>query len=253
MKVGFVIGGTQKGGTSALDAFLRQHPQICMPNDLKEVHFFDREEIFRGPRVDYEKYHAHFRPGPGHRIIGEASPIYMYWNTAPYRIWSYNPEMKWIVILRNPVDRAYSAWNMERSRGADPLSFEEAVATEQTRCRETLPVQHRVFSYIDRGFYAPQIRCLFNIFGSEKCLVLLNEDLQYRHRETLARIWTFLGVDQSVRPDQARVFEQSHGQLMDDQLRVKLTDRFYFDIKQLEQLIGRELSAWYGSKGKVNV
>src|SRR5437588_4189794 len=73
MKVGFVIGGTQKGGTSALDAFLRQHPEICMPGDLKEVHFFDREEMFRSSSVDYEKYHAHFCAEPRHQIMGEAS------------------------------------------------------------------------------------------------------------------------------------------------------------------------------------
>src|SRR2546421_2086859 len=97
MKVGFVIGGTQKGGTSALDAFLRQHPQICMPVDLKEVHFFDREEMFCSNTLEYEKYHSYFQPERRHKVIGEASPIYMYWNNAPQRIWSYNPQMKWIV------------------------------------------------------------------------------------------------------------------------------------------------------------
>src|SRR3982750_3475417 len=127
MKVNFVIGGTQKGGTSALDSFLRQHPQICLPNDLKEVHFFDREEMFRTDKPDYDKYHAHFRPCPQHLAIGEASPIYMYWNAAPPRIRAYNADMKWILMLRNPVDRAYSAWTMERNRGAEQLSFEEAV------------------------------------------------------------------------------------------------------------------------------
>ena len=78
-----------------------------MPTTKKELHFFDRE----ADDTDYNAYHANFKPKPQQRVIGEASPIYMYWNPAPYRIWSYNPAMKWILILRNPAERAYSAWN----------------------------------------------------------------------------------------------------------------------------------------------
>src|SRR6266699_1200631 len=70
MRVDFVIGGTQKGGTSALDSFLRQHPEICMPETRKELHFFDRE----ADDTDYKKYHANFKPKPEHRVIGEGNP-----------------------------------------------------------------------------------------------------------------------------------------------------------------------------------
>src|SRR5215212_11726243 len=245
MKVDFVIGGTQKGGTSALDAFVRQHPQICMPADLKEVHFFDREEMFRGNKPEYANYHAHFDCHREHLVTGEASPIYMYWNSAPYRIWSYNPAMKWILILRNPIDRAYSAWNMERARGADTLPFDQAIAQEADRCRAALPLQHRVFSYADRGFYSGQGRRLFEIFGPENCLILLNEDLQQRHEQTLTTIFEFVGVDRSVRPNANRVFEHDYEQPLDPAIRSRLLDTFYFDIKQLEHLLGRDLSAWY--------
>src|SRR5437879_11148793 len=165
MRVDFEIGGTQKGGTSALDSFLRQHPEICMPETGKELHFFDHE----ADDTDYKKYHANFKPKPQHRVIGEASPIYMYWETAPYRIWKYNPKMKWILALRNPVERAFSAWNMETKRGKEKLSFAEAIEKEVERCREALPLQHRVYSYIDRGFYAQPARRLINIFRRETC------------------------------------------------------------------------------------
>ena len=77
MKVSFVIGGTQKGGTSALASFLRQHPQICMPADRKELHYFDREEEFR-KKPSYRVYHSSFHPEKGQTVIGEATPIYMY-------------------------------------------------------------------------------------------------------------------------------------------------------------------------------
>src|SRR5437773_9217482 len=135
MRVDFVIGGTQKGGTSALDSFLRQHPEICMPQTKKELHYFDKEENFDGP-PNYKKYHANFKAEPQHRVIGEATPIYMYWNAAPGRIWTYNPEMKWILVLRNPVERAFSAWNMETKRRAEDLPFKQAVEREPERCRE---------------------------------------------------------------------------------------------------------------------
>jgi len=250
VKVDFVIGGTQKGGTSALDAFLRQHPQICMPADLKEVHFFDREEVFRDNKPDYQKYHAHFHPEAQHRVIGEASPIYMYWDNAPNRIWSYRADMKWILILRNPVDRAYSAWNMERQRGAESLSFEDAIAHEVERCREALPLQHRIFSYSDRGFYAPQIRRLFNIFGPAKCHVILNDDLHNRHVQTLQAIFRFLGVDESVKPAEQRVFKHDYSEPLDANLRSRLIEMFYFDIRELERMLRRDLSAWYKSKSR---
>lgn len=244
MQVDFVIGGTQKGGTSALDAFLRQHPEICMPESKKELHFFDQEEHFAGA-PNYEKYHTNFKPGPQHRVIGEATPIYMYWNAAPYRIWSYNSEMKWILVLRHPVERAFSAWNMETKRNAERVSFKEAVEQEPIRCRQALPLQHRVFSYIDRGFYAAQVRHLFNIFGQENCLVLLNEDLRTDHRNTVRSVFDFLGVDNSVVPPEANVFEHDYDQSIDPELYTRLREMFRFDIKELERLLGRDLSAWY--------
>jgi Sulfotransferase domain len=242
VQVDFVIGGTQKGGTSALDSFLRQHPEICMPETRKELHFFDKEENFTR-KPNYKKYHEHFEPR-SQRVIGEATPIYMYWNSAPYRIWQYNPAMKWILVLRNPVERAFSAWNMETKRGAEQLSFEDAVDRESERCREALPLQHRVFSYIDRGFYAAQLRRLLNIFGRENCLCLLNEELRTDHQQTLRRVFDFLGVDNSVVPQEASVFEHDYDATMDPKLRSRLIDIFHFDIKDLERMLKRDLSAW---------
>jgi len=244
MRVNFVIGGTQKGGTSALDLFLRQHPEICMPKTKKELHYFDREENFGG-RTDYKKYHAHFRPESHHRVIGEATPSYMYWTATPYRIWSYNPQMKWILVLRNPVERAFSAWNMETKRGAEHVSFAKAVEQEAARCREALPLQHRVFSYIDRGFYAHQVRRLFNIFAGDNCLVLLNEELRTEHEKALRKVFKFLKVKSDFIPPEASVFEQDYDQEINSELRSKLMDMFYYDIKELERLLHRDLSSWY--------
>jgi Sulfotransferase domain len=241
MRVDFVIGGTQKGGTSALDSFLRQHPEICMPSTRKELHFFDREE----ENTDYNAYHANFKPESQHRVIGEASPIYMYWETAPARIWKYNPKMKWILALRNPVERAFSAWNMETKRGKEKLSFAEAIEKEPERCREALPLQHRVYSYVDRGFYAHQVRRLFNTFGPHNVLILLSEELRNEHQKTLRRVFEFLSVNSSFVPPEASVFEHEYSDKIDNQLRSRLIETFYSDIKELEKLLEKDLSSWY--------
>ncbi len=244
MRVDFVIGGTQKGGTSALDSFLRQHPQICLPETRKELHFFDREE-YSDEKPDYQTYHAQFRPEPGHKVTGEATPMYMYWDAAPARIWRYNKEMKWILVLRQPVERAFSAWNMETKRGAETLPFAEAIEQEAARCREALPWQHRVYSYLDRGFYAHQVRRIFRMFGWDRCLVLLNEDLRTNHRATLGKTFEFLGVDPSFVPAAADVFRHEYEETLDPALSAKLGETFYFDIKELERLLSRDLAQWY--------
>jgi hypothetical protein len=134
---------------------------------------------------------------------------------------------------------------METNRGKEKLSFAEAIEKEPERCREALPLQHRVFSYIDRGFYAHQVRRLFNIFGKDNCLILLNEELRNDHNKTLRRVFEFLGVDSSFVPPEASVFEQEYSNKIDTQLRSRLIDMFEFDIKELERLLGRDLSAWY--------
>src|SRR5207245_2826166 len=130
-------------------------------------------------------------------------------------------------------------------RGKEKVSVAEAIDKEAERCREALPLQDRVYSYIDRGFYAHQVRRLFNIFGTRNCLILLNEELRNEHQKTLRGVFEFLGVDRSFVPPEASVFEQEYSIQIDNQLRTRLIDIFYFDIKELERLMGRDLSKWY--------
>ena len=155
--------------------------------------------------------------------------------------------MKWILVLRNPIERAFSGWNMETKRGTEHLSFKEAVEQEAVRCRKALPLQHRVFSYVDRGFYAHQVRRLFNIFGEDNLLIFLTEDLRTDHQNTLRKIFEFLNVDAGFVAPPASVFEQDYDDKIDPQLYSQLLDDFYFDIKQLERLLRKDLSLWYES------
>ena len=96
--------GTQKGGTTALAAYLRQHPGIHLP-ETKELHFFD-DETQPWPNPDLNSLHRYFQAADTDQHWGEATPISLYWDQAAERIWRYNPEIRLIVILRNPIDRA---------------------------------------------------------------------------------------------------------------------------------------------------
>lgn len=243
MKVNFIIGGTQKGGTSALDMYLRAHPEICMANK-KEVHFFDNENNFHASEVDYDAYHLNFTREPRHKIVGEATPIYMYWRDAPRRIWQYNPEMKLIVLLRNPIDRAYSHWNMERQRNAETASFWDAIRNEDERCREALPYQHRVYSYVDRGFYLEQLRRLWAYFPKKQVLVLKNEELQKNPNETLQKVFAFLDVSQLPLMNAAKIQSFPYTSSMSKAERGYLRSVFEYEIRTLERVLGWDCSKW---------
>ena len=131
-RIDFIIAGTQKGGTTALYEYFRLHQNICMA-DKKELHFFDEDRYFEKKNPNYSKYHRYFSPNDHSQVIGEATPIYMYWNKSIERIYVYNPQIKLIIILRNPIDGAFSHWNMERDKGRERRTFLKAILDEESK------------------------------------------------------------------------------------------------------------------------
>ena len=242
-KVAFVIAGTQKGGTTALASYLYEHPEIGMPT-VKEVHFFDTEEHFASAEVDYAKYHAYFNPAVRGRLLGDATPIYMYWEPAPQRIRRYNPAMKLIMLLRNPMTRAYSHWNMERELQRDSLSFEEAIRTEAERCRDELPLQHRRYSYVDRGFYSEQIQRIWRHFPTGQTLILRSEEMQRTPNAALARITDFLGVARFPPVEPRTVHARPYQAPMSAEARSYLRGVFAPEVRKLEQMFGWDCADW---------
>ncbi len=130
-RVAFVIGGAQKGGTTALDGMLRAHPSVSMAS-IKEPKWFDDDRRCANA-PDFGDCHALFEPADPRRLRGEASPTYCGWPPAAGRIRDYNPAMRWILLLRDPAARAYSQWNMRRSRESDLDAFAEAIDEEIAR------------------------------------------------------------------------------------------------------------------------
>ncbi|KAA0439301.1 MAG: sulfotransferase domain-containing protein, partial [Candidatus Thioglobus sp.] len=171
-KIDFIIIGVQKSGTTALDSYLRgQHHQICMA-DYKELHYFDTDNLFTNGQPDYCFYQSFFSPKKSHQIIGETTPIYLYWRDALKRISHYNSDIKLIVLLRNPIERAYSHWNMSCDNGKEDLGFLSALKAESARAEKQAPEQLRTHSYIDRGLYVKQLKTLWQHFPKNQTLVL---------------------------------------------------------------------------------
>lgn len=241
MMIDFLIAGTQKGGTTAMANYLRAHPRLFLP-EIKETHFFDNESHFRGRRVNYGRLHRHFSPQPG-QLLGEGTPITMYWMDAPRRVWEYNPRMKLICILRDPSDRAFSHWNMMRERGVETLSFADALACEAERCRSALPLQHRLYSYTDRGFYSEQVRRLWRFFPRDQTLFLKTDELRSEPQATLDRVFDFLGVERQPIAPQV-VHARSYATAMSRAERDFLASLYEWEIRQLERLLMWNCSDW---------
>lgn len=242
MKVDFLIVGTQKGGTTALSSFISKHPQIGMAKK-KEVHFFDNDRFFNSAPPDYAAYHRYFERTGKETVFGEATPIYMYWRSAAERIKRYNPRIKLIFLLRNPIERAYSHYIMELKRGCETWSFFNAIRFEKLRCLTRFPKQHRRFSYIDRGYYTRQIRRMSIYFPREQMLFLKTEDLRENHQESLSKVFDFLGVEAYGAIRKSIVFSKEYSPMAPKDKRY-LVNKFHMEIKALERLLSWDCSTW---------
>ena len=191
----FIICGTQKGGTTALYHYLREHPEICM-SKKKEVHFFDLN-YHMGIKW-YEKNFAHCNSGKV-KAIGESSPLYMYLEEVPERIHETLPDIKLVFILRHPVDRAYSHYWHEVRLGYEYLSFRDAIRVEEDRLSRGDIFSRRHYSYKDRGKYIIQLKRFRKYFSDDQMLILVTEDLRRSPEDVMKKILGFIGVDTSFK------------------------------------------------------
>lgn len=194
----FIIIGGQKCGTTWLRYHLRQHPQVVVPT--KEAQFFNRRHRLAREQSWYESFFQRTAPG---QVIGDKSPDYL-WTTSDgarnhiagshERIHEMYPDMKLIVTLRNPVNRAVSALNHLFRRGhitplygVDPLLFGDKQSLIEGR------------GVIEKGFYHRELRRYLDLFDREQMLIFLFEDdILQSPRQTLQRLYEFLGVDPKV-------------------------------------------------------
>jgi hypothetical protein len=250
-KLDFIIAGAQKAGTTALSDFLESHPKIEMPHqdELHRIvqparHFFDDEDRFGQAKIDYTPLERGCVRKDKAILLGSCTPIYIYWKPAMERIWSYNSKINLLILLRNPAERAFSHWNMQRDRNLESLDFMDAVKEEKNRAREALPFQLRKFSYVDRGFYAEQMEGVFRYFPREQVHVIKFENFRSDTRRTLDAVYHFLGIEPLKSLENVETGSTAYVRKMTENERNYLVDLYRSDIERLEKLLGWDCSDW---------
>ena len=201
----FLIIGAQKCGTTFLYQLLTQHPNVKSAFH-KEVHFFDLN-FEKGTNWYRSNFPLQIRNNRAY-ITGESSPYYLFHPHAARRASAVVPEAKLIVLLRNPVDRAYSHFQHQVMRvkgaGHEVHSFEEAIEIEERMMPEEVrkmlqdehyrSLDHRNYSYLSRGKYVDQLLAWARFFDRSQMLVLRSEDLFRDTTDTLTRLLDFLEI-----------------------------------------------------------
>jgi len=204
----FLVIGAAKSGTSSLYMYLKQHPQIFM-SPIKEPHFFSFDSISKNTKgpgdtipqaiTDITEYSKLFDKAKDELAIGEASPTYLYREEAAERIFNLIPSVKLIAILRNPAERAFSAYMHVIRDGREKFNnFSDAMAQEELRINDNWgPIWH----YTKGGFYYEQLSRYYNLFPSKQIKVFLYEDLINNQQNLLKNIFDFLNIDSDFIPD----------------------------------------------------
>ena len=206
----FFILGAAKAGTTSLHAWLSQHPAVLMSNP-KEPFFFEAE-FEKGEHYYNEKYFGNW---DGIRLRGDARHRNLYLSYVPERIHAMYPNARFVVLLRNPVDRAYAHWWHNYRLGTESLPFEEALSADEQRIERGEGVHsaaeiqwyarmlghhghgpHR--TYLDTGYYAEQLTRYFGIFRREQFEIILFDDLVSRPELIYERLCRFLGIEYPV-------------------------------------------------------
>ena len=200
----FIIIGTARSGTTSLYYDICQHPCV-LPAAYDELGYFDSNfhlglnwyrslfpTLFSKWLVKQKKQFA---------ITGEDTPFYIWDPIVAKRILKNLPKIKLIVLLRNPVDRAYSNYHLGVRSGTENLSFEDAIKLEIKRLEEINEESKSSIekyairrSYLAKGFYADQLKIWFEIFNSNQLLIISTEDLKSNPQKVINKIYNFLEI-----------------------------------------------------------
>lgn len=187
----FVVGG-QKCGTTSLYHYLSRHPQIFLPIQ-KETEFFYRDDYYSmGIKWYMQTYFAKSKAG---QILGEVCPQYMFSNNTPELIHKEIPHSKIIMLLRDPVDRAFSHYRMSHRRNRENRSFSKVISDDITASKNGNPPNNPDKGYLHFGEYGRIYSQYLNFFPAHAISVVFSDDLLNNRLETLNNILVFLGVD----------------------------------------------------------
>lgn len=280
----FFLVGAAKAGTTSLFDYLSQHRDIFVPS-MKEPHYFSDYVHNHAPRLEnLEAYLALFSGCRPDQLAGDLSTSYLYSARAPARIRALQPDAKIIMVLRNPIDRAYSFYWYNRNQFVEKLSFEDALEKEPERIAEGANFR---FHYVESGRYHPQVKRYLDEFGADAVRIHLFEDLARDSASLCREILDFLGVPSDVELVTGEIFNRSgefksntFGRVltahfpgkemirrlapsatrrfrarlvnmnmrrppaMKPEVRARLADAFREDVQMLSQLLNRDVTGW---------
>jgi hypothetical protein len=286
MKVDFFIVGAPKAGTTSLYHYLNEHPEIVMSRQKETDYFSDedlqKQELYYGKnRINtLEKYHSLFQ-NADQKKTGEASVSYLFYEDVPQKIKAYNSNGKIIIMLRNPVDRAFSHYLMDYRLGLISKSFESILENKKKDIKAALFYQQ----YIELGQYFGQVKRYIEKFGKENVTIIFYYDFKNHVAKEVQKVYEFLGVDSKYRAEveikhntysipknnwirliysfvnfrkilniilskknarkiKENLFRKSKKPKLSDVLRAQLINLYANDIKQLEELLSVDLSQW---------
>jgi hypothetical protein len=240
----FLVLGAQKAGTTTLYDLIMQHPDAA-PARTKEIAFFDRYFSW-----GFDWYKSNF-PNTG-KLTGEATPCYLYSQPARERISEHLPQTtKFIVLLRNPVDRAISHYYHTKRLGYETLSLEEALAAEPSRLndqphklkgwRHENRSNSQSYSYIDRGRYADQITQYFSAFPRNQFFIETSDRFFNQPNDVMTEVFEFLELPryniERVKPKNIGVYSSKVAPHIYEHLAKEFAD----SNAELEHLLGRKL------------
>jgi len=199
----FIIVGAPKAGTTSLYHYLSEHPQVFM-SEPKEVNFFSRAEIedqglyyqdFKAKDLnDYEKL---FEGGVGKKAIGEGSVSYLFYPETPQKIKDILPDVKTIILLRDPLSRGYSHYLMDFRLGLVDLTYDEIAFKKVKHKKMDLYYQQ----YVELGLYYEQVKRYFDIFGKNQVKIYLQEDLRNDPDSLIDNLYDYLEIDKTFTPN----------------------------------------------------
>lgn len=213
----FVVIGAAKAGTTSLHGWLSQHPQVFVPGQ-KELHFFAEpwlRENCRGPgderklqhlAADWHDYLAHYRDAGGYTAIGDVSPSYFSWWPSRDAIRQRLGEPRILLLLRDPVGKAFSQYTHLLRDGREKLSFWEGLQAEPDRIARGYGA---IWRYLGGASYAEPTERFLETFGRDRMKILFFEDLISRPHDVLRETFEFLGVAPDVRINTSDVRNRS--------------------------------------------
>lgn len=193
------IIGAQKSGTTSLFDWVGQHPEIYANPASKDYPFFTDERLYNHRKKDFLNL---FKKNDSKKVILGCEANLMYVPEAIERMQSLIPEAKLIAILRNPVDRAFSAWFYAMERGLEKRTFSEAIEEEMKG--KTIPPhtwEGRQKNYLRHGLYAQQLEGVFRFYPGDKVMVLIYEDVIKDPAKEIKKVFRFIGIDESFIPN----------------------------------------------------